>query len=59
MASDLPHLSADAMDAMSPDERLAAFRKRIITDLSDVSDGFREQVVETARRLARERRTAR
>ncbi len=59
MAADLPFISAEELDAMTPDQRLAAFRERIVTDLDEVSDEFRSHIEKTARRLTRERRTRR
>ena len=44
---------------MTPDERLAAFRARVITDLDEVPVAFREHILETARRLGEERRSRR
>lgn len=58
MDSEHPFLSAEDLDAMTPDERLAAFRERIITDPEDIPAGFRDRIHQTGRRLAEERRTA-
>ena len=44
-----------ALDAMSPDERAAAVRERIVTDLDELPTEFRKRVVATAERLARQR----
>ena len=48
-------ITAAALDAMSPDERAAAVRKHIVTDLDELPTDFRQRVVATAERLARER----
>ena len=44
-----------ALDAMSPDERAAAVREHIVTDLDELPTEFRQRVVATAERLARKR----
>ena len=59
MAAEPPFLSAEDLDAMTPDERLAAFRERIVTDPDKIPAEFRDRIYETGRRLARERRTPR
>ena len=59
MDGEPPFLSAEDLDAMTPDERLAAFRARVITDLDEVPVAFREHILETARRLGEERRSRR
>lgn len=56
MDADRPFLSAEDLDAMTPDERLAAFRERIVTDLAELPADFRSRIHETGRRLGRERR---
>lgn len=56
MVAELPFLSADDLDSMTPDERLAAFRQRIVTDPDEIPTEFRDRIYETGRRLARERR---
>ena len=43
---------------MSPNDRLAAFEARIVTELDDLPSEFRDQVVATAERLGRERHAA-
>jgi hypothetical protein len=48
-------ITAAALDAMSPDERAAAVKERIVTDLDELPDEFRRRVVATGERLARER----
>jgi|GraSoiStandDraft_42_1057292.scaffolds.fasta_scaffold1846133_1 hypothetical protein len=48
-------ITAAALDAMSPDERAAAVRERIVTDLDELPTEFRQRVVTTAERLARQR----
>ena len=47
-------LTAAEMDAMTPDERAAAVRERIATDLDGVPEGFRTRVEQTGQRLAAE-----
>ena len=59
MDADLPFLSAEDLDSMTPDERLAAFRQRIVTEPDEIPTEFRDRIYETGRRLARERRTPR
>lgn len=59
MDAELPFLSADDLDSMTPDERLAAFRQRIVTDPDEIPTDFRDRIYETGRRLARERRSPR
>lgn len=58
MGTEPPFLSAEDLDGMTPDERLAAFRERIVTDPEEIPAEFRDRIYETARRLERERRTA-
>lgn len=48
-------IAAAALDAMSPDERAAAVRAHIVTDLDELPTGFRQRAVATGERLARER----
>ena len=57
MDADLPFISAEDLDAMTPNERLAAFQARIITDPAAIPTEFRERIYESARQLGRERRT--
>jgi hypothetical protein len=47
-------LTAAEMDAMTPDERAAAVRERIATDLDEVPEGFRVRIEQTGQRLAAE-----
>ncbi len=49
-------ITAAQLDAMTPNERLAAFEKRIVTDLDGLPEEFRARVVASAERLGRERR---
>lgn len=56
MSSDLPPVTADTLDLMSPDERREEFRRRIITDPSDLSDELRAKIKATTERLTNERR---
>ncbi len=48
-------LTAEELDAMTPDERAKAFRDRIVTDPEEVPTEFRDRVFETAKRLGAER----
>lgn len=48
-------LSAEELDAMTPDQRARAFRDRIVTDPEEVPEDFRDRVFETAKRLGAER----
>jgi hypothetical protein len=52
-----PLLTASELDAMSPDERAAAVADRVVTDLEELPDEFRQRVVGTGARLAAERRS--
>lgn len=45
-------ITAAELDEMTPDQRAAAFNERIITDLDDLPDDFRQTVIDTAHRLA-------
>jgi len=56
MSSNLPPVTAGELDRMTPDERRDEFRRRIITDPSDLSDDLRAKIQATAERLATERR---
>jgi len=49
-------LTAAQLDTMTPNERQAAFNDRIVTDLDDLPEEFRNRVTATAERLGRERR---
>jgi hypothetical protein len=46
-------LTAADLDAMTPDQRAAALRERLVTDLDDLRPEFRERVVEKALLLER------
>ena len=56
MSADMPTVTADTLDLMSPDERREEFRRRIITDPSDLSDELRAKIKATTERLTNERR---
>ncbi len=47
-------LTAAEMDAMTPDERAAAVRERIVANLDEVPDSFRARIEQTGQRLAAE-----
>ena len=44
-------LTAAELDQMTPDQRAAAFRERLVKDLDELPADFRQRVEETARRL--------
>ena len=55
--TDVPRLiTAEELDAMSPDERARVVREHIVTDLDQLPDDFRRRVETTAGRLAGQRR---
>jgi len=58
MESGLPPVTADELDRMTPDQRREEFRRRIVTDPSELSDELREKIRATAERLDHERRRA-
>ncbi|MCP3854600.1 MAG: hypothetical protein GY745_13780 [Actinomycetia bacterium] len=45
-------LTAEELDAMTPDERAQAFNERIVTDLDELPAKFRDRVIGTGQRLA-------
>ena len=47
-------ITAEELEAMSPDERAAVVNERIVTDLDELPTEFRAQVVATGQRLAAE-----
>ena len=59
MAAEPKLLTASDLDAMTPDERSAAFKERLVTDLDSLPVDFRNRIVATAERLGEERKTAR
>jgi hypothetical protein len=48
-------LSAEDLDAMTPNERVTAFRERLITNPDDLPEHIRRRVFETAREPAARR----
>ena len=57
--SERPRLiTAEQLDAMSPDERARVVREHIVTDLDELPGDFRRRVETTAGRLAEQRRRA-
>ncbi len=56
MNSDPPPVTADELDQMTPDERRDEFRRRIITDPSELNEALRAKIRATSERLAEERR---
>ena len=55
MSSNRRLVTAEQLDAMSPNERAAVLADRIVMDLDELPEGFRERVVATGQRLATER----
>lgn len=51
-------LTAEELDAMTPDERAHAFNERIVTDLDELPSEFRDRVIQTGQRLASQRDTS-
>jgi hypothetical protein len=58
MANKPELLTAAQLDAMTPNERMAAFEQRVVNDLDELPEEFRNRVVATAERLGQERRTS-
>ncbi len=55
--ADSPRLiTAEELDAMSPDERARVVREHIVTDFDQLPDDFRQRVEATAGRLAEQLR---
>lgn len=50
-------LSAEQLDAMTPDQRAAAFDERIVDDLDELPEEFRNRIMETGRRLGEQLRS--
>lgn len=50
-------LSAEELDAMTPDQRAAAFDERIVHDLDELPEEFRTRIMERGRRLGEELRS--
>ncbi len=50
--SDRRFISVDELELMSPNERLAAVRDRVVTDLDELPDDFRRRIIATAQSLA-------
>lgn len=48
-------ITAEELDAMSPDERARVVREHVVTDLDELPEDFRRRVETTAGRLARQR----
>ena len=51
-------ITVTALEAMTPNERSAAFERGLITDLDELPEAFRTRITATAERLGRERRCA-
>lgn len=56
MADDRELITADALDAMTPDERAQVFNDRILSNLDRVPAGFKARVEATAQRLSEQHR---
>ncbi len=52
MADKRKILTAEELDAMTPDQRAAAFDERIVRDLDQLPAAFRARIMETGKRLA-------
>ncbi|MCP3853173.1 MAG: hypothetical protein GY745_07390 [Actinomycetia bacterium] len=55
MADKQETLSAEQLDAMTPDERAQAFRDRIVTDAHELPEDFRRKIYDRAQQLGAER----
>lgn len=53
-----PLLTPNDLDAMTPDQRAAAFDERIVRDLDELPTEFRTRIVERAKQLGDELRSA-
>ena len=51
-------VTAEQLDAMSPNERAAALEEHIVPDLAELPEAFRDRIVATGQRLATERNQA-
>jgi hypothetical protein len=58
VSSDRQLVTAEQLDAMSPNERAAVLTEHLVTDLAELPEAFRERVLATGRRLATERTQA-
>ena len=47
-------ITAEELDAMSPDERARVVRAHIVTDIEQLPDGFRRRIEATAARLSQQ-----
>ena len=56
MANKPDPVTAVQLDATTPAERYAAFEKRLVPDVDSLPEDLRKRVIETAERLARDRR---
>ncbi len=54
MAEERDVLSAEQLDAMTPDERAQAFRNRIVTDPDELPGDFRRKIYDRAQQLGAE-----
>jgi hypothetical protein len=58
MADNREPLTAEDLDAMTPNERAAAFEERIVRDVDELPPSFLNKVMATGRRIADQLRTA-
>jgi hypothetical protein len=49
-------ITAEELDAMSPDQRARVVREHIVTDLDHIPEGFRQRIETTAARLVEQLR---
>ena len=47
-------LSAEQLDAMTPDERAQAFRDRVVTDPDELPEDWRRKIYDRAQQLGAE-----
>lgn len=55
MAQQPPFISIEKLEAMTPNERVAAFRERTVRDLNDLPQDFRNRIIENAQRRESQR----
>ena len=55
MAHQPPFISIEELEAMTPNERVAAFRERTVRDLNDLPKVFRNRIIENAQRREAQR----
>ena len=55
MADQPAFISIEELEAMTPNERVAAFRERTVKDLNDLPKDFRDRIVSSAQRREEQR----